>query len=56
MERYSEYKDSCVQWIGEVPSHWEVKRLANYFTERKIKVSDKEYAPLSVTKMAYFRN
>lgn len=50
MERYSEYKDSGVQWIGEVPSHWEVKRLANYFIERKIKVSDKEYAPLSVTK------
>lgn len=50
MERYSEYKDSGVQWIGEVPSHWEVKRLANYFTERKIKVSDKEYVPLSVTK------
>lgn len=50
MKRYSEYKDSGVQWIGEVPSHWEVKRLANYFTERKIKVSDKEYVPLSVTK------
>lgn len=54
MERYSEYKDSCVQWIGEVPSHWEVKRLANYFTERKIKVSDKEYDPLSVTKNGVF--
>lgn len=54
MERYSEYKDSCVQWIGEVPSHWEVKRLASYFTERKIKVSDKEYAPLSVTKNGVF--
>lgn len=50
MEKYSEYKDCGVQWIGEVPSHWEVKRLASYFTERKVKVSDKEYAPLSVTK------
>lgn len=27
MQRYSEYKDSGVQWLGEIPSHWEVKRL-----------------------------
>ena len=27
MERYNEYKDSGVQWLGEIPSHWEVKRL-----------------------------
>ncbi|WP_283745970.1 restriction endonuclease subunit S [Sideroxydans sp. CL21] len=25
--RYSEYKDSGVAWLGEVPEHWEVKRL-----------------------------
>lgn len=24
MERYSEYKDSGVKWLGEIPSHWEV--------------------------------
>ena len=23
MERYSEYKDSGVKWLGEMPSHWE---------------------------------
>lgn len=27
MERYSSYKDSGVQWLGEIPSHWEVVRL-----------------------------
>lgn len=27
MERYSEYKDSGVQWIGEIPSHWNTQRL-----------------------------
>lgn len=27
MERYERYKDSEVEWIGEVPEHWEVKRL-----------------------------
>lgn len=27
--RYPEYKDSGVEWLGEVPAHWEVKRLRN---------------------------
>ena len=25
--RYEQYQDSGVAWLGEVPSHWEVKRL-----------------------------
>ncbi len=25
--RYPEYKDSGVEWLGEVPGHWHVKRL-----------------------------
>ena len=25
--RYPSYKDSGVEWLGEVPAHWEVKRL-----------------------------
>ena len=27
MERYEKYKDSGVEWIGEIPDGWEVKRL-----------------------------
>lgn len=27
MKRYESYKDSGVQWIGCVPSHWEFKKL-----------------------------
>lgn len=50
MKKYSSYKDSGVKWLGSVPSHWEVKRLANFFSERKQKVSDKDFKPLSVTK------
>lgn len=38
----------------EIPSHWEVKRLGSFFFERKEKVSDKDYAPLSVTKQGIF--
>ena len=51
MEKYSTYKDSGVQWLGQIPSHWSINRLASYFTERKTKVSDKDFVPLSVTKM-----
>ena len=47
---YPEYKDSGVEWIGEIPSHWQQRRLGNYLTERREKVSDKEFPPLSVTK------
>ena len=50
MQRYEKYKDSDVDWIGEIPEHWECKRLGTWFTERREKVSDKDYAPLSVTK------
>ena len=27
MKRYLKYKDSGVEWIGEIPRYWEVKRL-----------------------------
>ena len=54
MERYERYKDSGVKWLGEIPEHWEVKRLGSYFIERRCKVSDKDYAPLSVTKNGIF--
>ena len=26
-EKYSKYKDSGIEWIGEIPEHWEVIRL-----------------------------
>ncbi len=48
--RYESYKDSGVEWLGEVPEHWKVKRLGYFFSERREKVSDKDYEPLSVTK------
>ena len=50
LEKYPKYKDSGVEWLGEVPEHWELTRLGTKFFERKEKVSDKEFAPLSVTK------
>lgn len=46
---YTEYKDSEAEWLGKVPSHWELKRLGSLFEERREKVSEKDYEPLSVT-------
>ena len=49
MKRYSEYKDSGVKWIGEIPSHWECKYLRSYLTM----FSEKNHADkqlLSVTR------
>ncbi len=48
-QTYPAYKDSGVEWLGEVPEHWEIKRLGQFFEERREKVSDKNYAALSVT-------
>lgn len=50
LKPYDEYKETELQWIDKIPTHWELERLGNIFTERKTKVSDKEYPPLSVTK------
>ena len=37
--KYEEYKDSGVEWIGEVPSHWEVMRFKD-FTSLQTTTSD----------------
>lgn len=29
IKKYTEYKDSGVEWLGEIPSHWESERLAS---------------------------
>ena len=42
-------KDSGIEWIGEIPEDWEVGRIGELYTERKEKVSDKDFMPLSVT-------
>jgi len=30
-QKYPEYKDSGVEWIGEIPEHWEVKQARHVF-------------------------
>jgi len=33
MPKYAEYKDSGVEWLGEIPAHWEVKPAKHLFFE-----------------------
>ena len=44
-----EMKDSGIAWIGEIPKHWETVKLGDLYSQRKEKVSDKDFPPLSVT-------
>ena len=45
-----EMKDSEVEWIGKIPKDWQLSRIDKEFKVRNEKVSDKKFAPLSVTK------
>lgn len=42
-------KDSGIEWIGEIPEGWEVGQIGQLYSERRTKVNDKDYPPLSVT-------
>ena len=51
MERYNEYKDSSVQWLGEIPSHWECEKAKRHFQSRKQIVgrNSSQYERLALT-------
>ena len=36
-------KDSGIRWIGKVPEHWEIKRIASFFDENKEVNKEFEY-------------
>ena len=44
MRKYDSYKDSGVEWIGEIPSHWEKSRLC-YLGEFTSSGIDKKINP-----------
>lgn len=41
LRRYPDYKDSGVPWLGDIPSHWEVKKLKHSVTYNDEALSDK---------------
>ncbi|EPG8905656.1 restriction endonuclease subunit S, partial [Acinetobacter baumannii] len=30
-QAYAEYKDSGVEWLGEIPSHWDLRKFKHHF-------------------------
>lgn len=49
VQKMRKMKDSGIEWIGEIPEGWEVGQIGQLYSERRTKVSDKNYPPLSVT-------
>ncbi len=37
VNRYDKYKDSGVEWLGEIPEHWESNRMKHLFRDVSIK-------------------
>ena len=35
MQRYESYKPSGIQWVGDIPAHWEIKKNKFLLNERK---------------------
>ena len=43
MQKYDSYKDSGVQWLGKIPSHWEMLALKHILKLRKKLVGKQSY-------------
>lgn len=48
--RYEKYKQTGTKWITSIPVSWDMQKIGSLFAQRKQKVSDKDFAPISVTK------
>lgn len=42
MKRYENYKDSGVEWLGDVPSHWDMQRSKFIFKKIERKVNEED--------------
>lgn len=49
MRTYDTYKDSGIAWLGQIPSHWEVRRTKNLWHEVKSLSADGQEHLLSVS-------
>lgn len=43
-------KESGIEWIGKIPETWSQVKFNALYNNRNMKVNDKDYVPLSVTK------
>ena len=52
-QKYSKYKDSGVEWLGDIPEHWELDRIKNIGTV-KARVGWKALKASEYVKSGYF--
>ncbi|MCR5404633.1 MAG: restriction endonuclease subunit S [Butyrivibrio sp.] len=45
----NELRDSRQEWLREIPAGWKLSKIGSLYSLRNTKVSDKDFAPLSVT-------
>ena len=49
MSKFDNYIETGIEWIGKIPSDWQLSVAGKFFKERIEKVDDVTYPPLSVT-------
>jgi type I restriction enzyme S subunit len=50
---YEEYKDSGIEWLGEVPEHWDVSRCRRLFEIKKEIAGELGYDVFSITQNGF---
>ncbi len=50
LPRYAEYRDSGVEWLGQVPAHWRMGRIKHVFEETEERSGDGTGTLLSLTR------
>ena len=50
MKPYPTYKTSGIEWLGEVPEQWGVRRIKTLFREVNLRKGDEEHVLLSLTR------
>ena len=48
-QKYPEYKDSGVEWLGKIPEEWNAEKIVSVFDFPNEKVTELNFEPLSVT-------
>jgi type I restriction enzyme, S subunit len=46
MKKYDSYKDSFVEWVGEIPSHWKLIKLHTLVTSQMLEFQDGNHGGL----------
>ena len=55
LEPYPDYKDSGVEWLGDVPAHWEMKRLKQVAEVRGGVAKGKDQGGIETISVPYLR-